>query len=286
MPRFSIVMSCLNPGPVIESALASVLQQTYDDVEAIIVDGGSSDDTVAWIIDFMETRYQAGGVDAGSQATMSCRAALTFQLAHSGKVVRLLSEPDAGLYDALNKGVRRARGDFVGFVHADDRLAHPGVLQNVAACFDETGADAVYGDLQYVRPRAGGDAAVFRHWRSGGYDRQKLAWGWMPPHPALYLKQSVYERASLAPGVFFDPGFRCAADYDFILRLFGRHGVVPAYLPEVLVHMRTGGVSNRSLRHLMRKSVEDWKAIRRNQAGHLHTLIGKNLRKIGQFRNL
>ncbi len=284
MLRFSIITICLNPGPVIEEAVTSVLEQSHDEVEYIVVDGGSSDGTVGRIVKLLETRYEARGRTDGREADPPGRVSLTFQPARPGKVVRVGSERDGGLYDALNKGVRLATGDVVGFVHADDVLAHSGVLQRVAACFAETGAEAVYGDLQYVRQCADGRFEVRRHWRSGGFDRRKLGWGWMPPHPALYLKRAVYERFALSPGVYFDPGFRCSGDYDLMMRVLLRLATGPVYVPDVLVRMRTGGVSNRSLKHIVRKSWEDWRAIRRNRVGGLLTLLGKNVRKVGQFR--
>jgi len=137
--------------------------------------------------------------------------------------------------------------------------------------------------LQYVRESSAGGVRVVRHWRSGAYDPRQLAWGWMPPHPALFVRCDVYERIAMDEGIFFDPTYRCAGDYDFILRLFPRLQMPPVYIREVLVRMRTGGVSNRSLKHIWQKSCEDWRAIRRNRVGGLGTLIGKNVRKVGQF---
>jgi glycosyltransferase len=233
----------------------SVLSQSYKDVEYILVDGGSTDGTVELLADSQR----------------------------SASNIRLVSERDRGLYDALNKGVRLATGDVIGFVHADDFLAGPDVLTHVAARFEETGAEALYGDLQYIRENPGGRFAVVRHWRSREYDCRKLKWGWMPPHPALYLKRDVYERAKLDNGEYFDTSFHCAADYDFIIRILSKYAVTPVYLPEVLVKMRTGGVSNRSLKHIIRKSLEDWRVIRRNRIGHVHTLFWKNFGKLGQF---
>ncbi|MCP5534615.1 MAG: glycosyltransferase [Akkermansiaceae bacterium] len=287
--KFSIITICYNPGEVVASAVESVLGQGYLDVEYIIVDGGSTDGSLDYLT----------------------------KISREDARVTLVSEPDEGLYDALNKGVRLATGDVIGFVHADDFLAHADVIKHVAERFEDEATEAVYGDLQYVaqgspsgdsgwRMADGGSSdsrvsseadspsernesaihhqsLVIRHWRSGEYSRGKLKWGWMPPHPTLYLKRSVYDRAVLPNGEYFDTSFTCAADYDFMMRVFSTLHVSPVYLSEVMVKMRVGGVSNRSLKHILRKSAEDWRAIRRNKIGHLHTLVWKNLCKVPQF---
>jgi len=197
--------------------------------------------------------------------------------------MQICSEADGGIYDALNRGVARVTGEVIGLLHAGDEYAHPDVLARVMRAFED-GAEVVYGDLDYVRESADGVLKIVRHWRSGAYDPRQLHWGWMPPHPALFVRRDVYERVALDEGIFFDSTYRCAGDYDFILRLFTHLGnKQPCYLPEVLVRMRTGGVSNRSLNHIWRKSMEDWRAIRRNRIGGVLTLIGKNVRKVGQF---
>jgi len=265
--KFSIVTICYNPGGVLRSAIESVLAQSYEDVEYLIVDGGSTDGTVEWVS----------------------------ELAKSEPRMKVVSEPDRGLYDALNKGVRLATGEVIGFVHADDFLAHDDVLKHVVEKLETTGAEALYGDLQYVAERQeesdsklktqNSTFKTIRHWKSGKYARKSLRWGWMPPHPTLYLKREVYERARLDSGEYFDTLFTCSADYDFMMRVLSSLEVAPVYLPEVMVKMRVGGVSNRSLKHILQKSKEDWRVIRRNRIGHIHTLAWKNLSKVGQFLN-
>ncbi|MDP4033730.1 MAG: glycosyltransferase family 2 protein, partial [Pseudorhodobacter sp.] len=188
----------------------------------------------------------------------------------------VVSERDGGIYDALNRAFARASGDVVGLLHSDDFLAHPDVLARVARHFAETGADAVYGDLDYVA--AADPSRVIRHWKSGDYDLSKLRRGWMPPHPALFLRRAVITRWG-----GYDTSFRIAADYDAILRYFGKGGISAAYLPDVLVKMRVGGESNRSLGRIIRKSREDYRALRKNGVGGIGTLVWKNLSKISQF---
>ena len=188
----------------------------------------------------------------------------------------LVSEPDEGIYDALNKGLALAQGDVVGLMHSDDFYADDSVLDSVAEAFADPCVDAVYGDLDYV---AKDDTSrVIRRWRSGAYDPARLARGWMPPHPTLFLRRSVIERWG-----GFDTHFRIAADYDAILRYFGQGKIRVAYIPRVLVKMRVGGESNRSVARILRKSREDYEALRRNGVGGLGALAWKNLSKLGQF---
>lgn len=253
--KISIITAAWNSEDSILGTLRSIQEQDYprDQIEWIVIDGASTDRTIELIksADFQPDK--------------------------------LMSEPDGGIYDALNKGVQWASGDIVAFLHADDFLASPGVLSRVACAFENSGAEAVYGDLEYVRPRSDGGVAIVRYWQSGIYDRRKLKWGWMAPHPALYLKKEVYDRVLAADGKIFDTTLACAADYDFMLRIFTKHLVEPAYLKMLLVKMHVGGTSNRSLKHIIQKSSEDWQVIRRNRIGHLHTLAWKNLSKLGQF---
>ncbi len=253
--KFSIITATYNSEASIADTQRSIAEQDFprDQIEWIVVDGASSDRTLHVIKD---SEFQPD---------------------------RLLSERDNGIYDALNKGVRMASGDVVGFLHADDFFASPNVLSRVSCAFENSGAEAVYGDLQYVRPNPDGGFAVVRHWESGIYYHRNLKWGWMPPHPTLYLRREVYERAMLDNGEYFDTSFSCAADYDFMMRILSKYEVEPAYLRMMLVKMRVGGISNRSLGHIIQKMKEDWQVIRRHKIGGGHTLAWKNLSKLRQF---
>lgn len=220
--------------------------QTWPHVEHVVIDGASTDGTVA----VLQTCLNAQAV--------------------------WLSEPDKGIYDALNKGLARATGDVIGLMHSDDFFADDEVLASVAAAFANPEVDAVYGDLDYV---AKADTArIVRRWRSGDYSAAKLARGWMPPHPTLFLRRSVIERWG-----GYDTSFRIAADYDTILRYFGQGRIRPAYIPRVLVKMRLGGESNRSLGRIWLKTREDYRALQRNGVGGVGALVWKNLGKVGQF---
>jgi glycosyltransferase involved in cell wall biosynthesis len=230
----------------VAGCLDSVAAQTYPHREHVVVDGASSDGTVELL------------------------------RARAPTLARLVSEPDGGLYDALNKGLALAGGEVVGFLHADDVYAHEAVLERIAARFADPAVGAVYGDLEYVWNARPGRVA--RRWRSRPFAPRLLGAGWMPPHPTLYVRGDWYRRIG-----GFDTRYRIAADYHSVLRLFAEPGLNPAYLPEVLVRMRTGGASNRSLAALVRKSREDLDALRRTGQGGLVTLARKNLGKLGQF---
>lgn len=244
--KISVITAVRNNRDTIAAALDSILAQTHPDVELVVIDGASTDGTLE-ILKGYASRLQV-----------------------------FVSEPDKGIYDALNKGLSRATGDVVGFLHADDLLADSGALAAIASAFADGSIDGVYGDLQYVQ-KTQPDRLV-RHWRSAPFRASRLAWGWMPPHPALYLRREVYQRLGS-----FDTSYRIAADYDFMLRILCSGTLHLHYMPRVLVKMRTGGASNRSLRNLWRKSCEDWRAIRRHGIGGAGTLLAKNLCKLPQF---
>jgi len=224
----------------------SVRAQNFENLEYIVVDGSSTDSTVSLIRESLDI------------------------------VTTWVSELDNGIYDALNKGINLASGDVVGFVHADDLLASPDVISKVAESFELHGADAIYGDLLYVSKENIDN--VIRYWRSCPFDMAKLRRGWMPPHPSLYLRREVYEKYGL-----FDTKYRIAADYDFILRIFKDGSLRMAYIPEVIVKMRIGGTSNRSLKNIILKLTEDYRALRSNHVGGIGALAMKNLSKVRQF---
>lgn len=244
--KISVVTAVYNRRATIAHALESVAAQTHAHVEHVIQDGGSTDGTLDIIAD-----------------TSDAQAAL-------------ISEKDHGIYDAINRGIRRASGDVVGLMHSDDFFANSHVLSRVAEVFLDPEIDGVYGDLDYVS--ATDPTLIIRRWRSGAYRPEKVTKGWMPPHPTLYLRRNVFEEHGL-----YDTSFNIAADYDAMLRYFTKGQIKLAYIPDVMVKMRVGGESNKSLRKILQKSREDYRAIRRNEVGGLGTLALKNLSKVRQF---
>ncbi|MCW1931830.1 glycosyltransferase family 2 protein [Pararhodobacter zhoushanensis] len=245
--KISVITAVYNAEATVGAAIASVARQTHRDIEHVIVEGNSKDGSLAAI--------QAAAHDR----------------------MRLISEPDGGIYDALNKGIRNATGDVVGFIHSDDFLAHDGVLEQIAAAFEDPGVEAVFSDLDYVSQTD--TSRVIRHWSTGPFHRERLKRGWMPAHPTLYLRRDVYDHYGT-----YDIKFGISADYDFILRYFSQTTQKSVYIPEVLYKMRLGGVSNRNLAKIRQKMGEDFHAIRRNRVGGISTLAMKNLSKIRQFR--
>lgn len=244
--KLSIITAVYDREATVAQAIASVVAQSHGEVEHLIIDGGSTDGTLE----------------------------VVQRLARPEMLV--ISEPDCGIYDALNKGIRAASGEVVGLMHSDDFFAHDRVLESVAIAFERTGADAVYGDLDYVA--AADTSRVIRHWRSGEFTPQRLSRGWMPPHPTLFVRRAAMLRLGL-----YDTDYRISADYEAILRWFGKGGLSTAYVPEVLVKMRVGGESNRSFGRIILKSREDYRALRSTGVGGLRALAWKNMSKLPQF---
>lgn len=244
--QVSVVTACYNSAKTIGTTIHSVNAQSYANIEHVFIDGGSTDDTL-------------NVISASARKNHS-----------------VLSESDDGIYDALNKGVQRATGDVVGFLHADDFYTDDSVVETIADCFSRPEVQAVYGDLQYVSQSE--TDKVIRSWNTKVFSQGRLKRGWMPPHPTLYVRKEWYERIG-----GFDTQYRIAADYLSILQLFSYPDFEAVYLPQVLVKMRVGGASNRSLKNIIQKSREDYAALKRAGVGGLGTLMSKNLRKIGQF---
>ena len=220
--------------------------QSYTDFEVLVVDGGSSDNTLTLIEGFKDRR------------------------------IKVVSEKDDGLYDALNKGISRATGDIVGFLHSDDFFPDEKVLEDIVGVFENNKISGLYGDLKYVN--AEDSDKVVRNWVSKPFERGNLKYGWMPPHPTLFLRKSVY---SYLGG--FNTEYRIAADYDFILKLCCSNKYELFYYNRVITHMRVGGMSNNNLKSVIQKSSEDLRIINNYPLLGILTLFSKNIRKLSQF---
>jgi len=246
-PRISIITVCFNAERTIEDTIKSVLSQDYPNLEYIVIDGKSTDDSLTVIKKFED------------------------QISH------VISEKDKGMYDGLNKGIEMASGEIIGMLNADDFYISPTVVSNIAQSFQEENADAAYADLYYVDQE--NTDKIVRKWRSGNYKRKKFFHGWMPPHPAFFIKKEFYNQYGK-----FNLDFKSAADYELMLRMLYKHKAKTAYLPKFIVKMRVGGMSNASLINRLRANREDKKAWKVNglKAG-VHTFLMKPMRKVFQY---
>jgi glycosyltransferase involved in cell wall biosynthesis len=246
--KLTLITATYNSAASIKTCLDSVVSQDYNDLEYLIIDGKSSDDTLN-VVKKYQKKYS---------------------------YIKLISEKDYGIYDALNKGVQLASGDVIGFVHSDDLLADKRIVADIINQLQNNQNDGVYGDLQYV-DKFDLDK-VIRLWKSCTFKSGLLKQGWMPAHPTLFLKKGVYEKHGV-----FDLIYKISADYDFMLRVLKDNSLKFAYLPKVITKMRLGGASNRSLKNIVTKSKEDYRAIKSNNVGNFLTLIRKNTSKLKQF---
>lgn len=247
--KVSIITVCYNSSETIESTIQSVVAQNYPDIEYIIIDGLSSDNTVQIV-----EKYKS-------------------------KIAKIISEKDKGIYDAINKGIALATGDIVAILHADDFYTDQNVISTIVDTFNKQNVDAVYGDLQYV-DRTDTDK-IKRNWISGAYQKQNFLKGWMPPHPSFFVKKECYDKFGN-----FNTTLLSAADYELMLRFLYKNNCSVAYIPKVLVKMRVGGKSNVSLMNRIKANREDKKAWELNGLSpSMFTFVRKPLSKLGQFFN-
>jgi glycosyltransferase involved in cell wall biosynthesis len=242
----TIITAVYNNCAHIEDCIKSVLSQSYPHIEFIVIDGGSTDGTLN-IID----KYKS---------QISC----------------VKSESDKGMYDALNKGIKLATGNVIGFLHSDDFFYNQDVVSQIVKAFENNNIDGLYSDLQYVDKN--NTNTVIRFWKSKPYNFQMLRIGWMPPHPTLFLNSKVYQETGS-----FNLKYKIAADYDFMVRVLKNTNYKFEYLPIIVTRMRVGGASNKSIQNVFKKSWEDYLIIKRNKIGGFCTLFLKNFTKLGQF---
>lgn len=246
-PKVTIITVCFNSEKTIEKTICSVLNQTYSNIEYIVKDGLSTDNTVSIV-----NRYKS-------------------------KISCFISEKDKGIYHALNSALDKASGEIIAILHSDDFFSSDKVIEKVVQTFAESNTDAVYGNLEYVKKNE--DEKVVRKWISGKYKSGDFLLGWMPPHPSFFLKKKCYDTFGK-----FSTQLKTAADYELMLRMIHKHKITLTYLNECLVKMRMGGNSNSSIKNRLNANLEDREAWKLNQIKpYFFTLWLKPFRKISQF---
>ncbi len=245
--KVSIITISLNSSKTIIDCISSVDEQTYSNIEHIVIDGGSNDGTVEIIQNI------------------------------KGSISAFISEPDKGIYDALNKGLDLASGDIIGILHSDDYFASNETISGIVEKFstEENKTDGIYGDLVYVNTFP--QEKLCRYWKSSPFKYENLKKGWMPPHNTLFLRKEVYDKHGK-----FDISFKIASDIDFMIKVFSDKTLRFEYMPEVITKMRAGGVSNKSCNFIL-KNKEYLEVIRRNKIGGFPTLISKLASKVKQY---
>ena len=248
--KVSVITSCYNREKTIAQAVRSVLAQDYDNLEYVVVDGASKDGSLGAI--------QKAAEEAGK------------------KEVKILSEPDHGMYEAINKGIRMSTGDVIGLVHSDDILFSDHTITTIVDLFNETGADIIYGNGLYVDEND--MSKVVRNWISGKYTRGKVRRGWLPLHPTVYIKRDVMMKHGL-----YNEKYKIAADSDLLVRyLYDVKGLKVVYLNEYIVRMRMGGLST-DKNKMKAKWKEDMTLYREHGFSPRITLFMKIMRKVPQF---
>jgi glycosyltransferase involved in cell wall biosynthesis len=226
-PLVSVITVCRNAAATLEKALSSVRSQSYPNIQHIIIDGASTDgsQTVA------EKGLRSGGL--------------------------LLSEPDSGIYNAMNKGLARAEGEIIAFLNADDFYATDNAVQAAVTCYENAQVNAVFGDVAFLKPKD--VSQTYRRYDSGRFRPSLIRWGWMPAHPGMFVAKSVYERLG-----GFKENYKIAGDYEMIARSFAGGLIRYRHLPEILVHMMPGGASTANFSARMLINRETVQACRDN----------------------
>jgi glycosyltransferase involved in cell wall biosynthesis len=225
--KVSIITVCFNSASTLKYTIDSVLNQTYNNIEYIIVDGRSTDSTIEIISDYGD------------------------------RISRILSEPDSGIYNAMNKGIKLASGEIVGILNSDDFFLNESVVQCVVNEFANSDIDAVYGDIQFVRPE--NIQRIVRYYSSQRFNPNRFKYGFMPAHPSFYVKRESFEKYG-----YYKEDFKIAADFELLIRFMYNYKIKCKYLQMPFVTMRTGGVSTRSIRNRIILNTEIIRACREN----------------------
>ncbi|MCO5274712.1 MAG: glycosyltransferase [Flavobacteriales bacterium] len=245
--KVSVITVCFNAAAEIDETIRSVMVQDHGDIEHIVIDGGSTDGTQQRVLRYTEC------------------------------IAHFISEKDNGVYDAMNKGLRVATGEVVAFVNAGDMIATRNTVGYMVRAFEQGGEDVIYGDVLMVDP--GDITKVKRFWKGGEYDLANFRKGWMPPHPGTYIRRSAYERFGL-----FNTNLKIGADYELMFRFLYRHRLSARYVPKVLVRFRLGGMSNRSLAHILQANREVYRSWALNGERASPLMVPRKwMRKLGQM---
>ncbi len=247
--KLTIITVSFNSQATIEDTILSVASQNYSDIEYIIVDGGSVD----------------GTVDLIKQ--------------HENKVSRWISEPDNGIYDAMNKGIAMSTGDVIGILNSDDVYADNKVLEYVATAFGNPSIDSCYADLVYVDQNDVN--RIVRYWKSCDYKNGLFEKGWAPPHPTFYVRKSIYEKYGN-----FDLDYKLAADFEIMMRFIEKYKIKTVYFPKVFVKMRLGGATNKSFVNIIKQNYEIMLSYKKNsiKLPLFSFLTNKVAAKVRQFQ--
>ncbi len=245
--KITIITVTFNAEKYLSTCIDSVIKQDYHNIEHIIVDGGSTDGTVAIIQSYKE------------------------------HISRWVSEKDNGMYDALNKGIKMATGDVIGLLNSDDMLYATNTISEIVKSFTEQKVDSVFGDLVYVDPNE--TNRILRYWKGKIYKRLRFLWGWMPAHPTFYVRKEIIDQLGL-----YETHYYSACDYEFMARYLYRFRISSYYLPKLIVMMRNGGQSNESIYKRLRANRRDYLAMKHNEipAPFLVSFL-KPVRKLPQF---
>jgi glycosyltransferase len=245
-PLVSIITPVLNSADTIGQCMESIINQSYKNIEYIIIDGGSTDGT----LDIIEQKRD--------------------------RISHFKSEPDNGIYEAMNKGVRASTGYVVGILSADDCYADGSVIRSAVDTILK-GYDSCYGDLQYVK--RGNTEKVVRYWKSSEFSRDRFKRGWVPPHPTFFARKEIYDKYGL-----FNASLKISADYELMLRFLYRYRVSTAYIPKTMVKMRTGGKSTKNIRNIIKGYMECYRAWEMNGLKRsFYTILLKSMSAAPQF---
>jgi glycosyltransferase involved in cell wall biosynthesis len=243
----SIITVVYNGDKYLADCIKSVITQTYPHIEYILIDGGSTDGSLAIVAQY------------------------------KNHITHFVSEKDRGMYDALNKGIKLATGEVVGILNADDMLASTDVIAAIAQTFASANPDALYGNLNYVDPEK--VDKIIRKWVAKPYTKRDITYGWMPAHPTFYAKRSLFEELG-----YYSLNFGSAADYELMLRFLFKNDVKAMFLNKLIVNMRTGGMSNASFKHRYTAFINDYKALKTNRVPLAFlTILLKKIGKLTQF---